>query len=129
MRVRVIAQTYTDLWRNADMLNPLKSGFYAIELLSHKVLRYCVPIMLFAVLLSSIYLSFGSQFFSVILTLQVLFYLGALSGWVLERLGLRSSVLVIPLYFVLANLASAIAFYRFVRGERFATWEPIRESR
>lgn len=129
MRVRVIAQTYTDLWRNADMLNPLKSGSYAIELLSHKVLRYCVPIMLFVVLLSSIYLSFGSQFFSIILTLQVLFYLGSLSGWLLERLGLRSSVLVIPLYFVLANLASVIAFYRFVRGDRFATWEPIRESR
>ncbi len=129
MRVRVIAQTYTDLLRNADMMNPLKSGFYAIELLSHKVLRYCVPIMLFAVLLCSIYLSFGSQFFSIILTLQVLFYLGALSGWLLERLGLRSSVLVIPLYFVLANLASVIAFYRFIRGERFATWEPIREPR
>lgn len=129
MRVRVITQTFTDLWRNADMLNPFKCGFYAIELLSHKVLRYAVPLMLLAVFASSLALAFGSQFFSIILTLQVLFYLGALSGWVLERLGLRSSVLVIPLYFVLANLASAIAFYRFVRGERFATWEPIRESR
>jgi hypothetical protein len=59
----------------------------------------------------------------------VLFYLGAFAGWLLERLGLRSSLLIIPLYFVLANLASVIAFYRFIRGERFATWEPIRESR
>lgn len=129
MRVRVITQTFTDLWRNADMLNPLKSGFYAIELISHKVLRYAVPLMLFAVLVSSLMLSFHSQFFSVILTLQVLFYLGAFAGWLLERLGLRSSLLIIPLYFVLANLASVIAFYRFIRGERFSTWEPIREPR
>lgn len=129
MRVRVIAQTYTDLWRNADMLNPFKSGFYAVELISHKVLRYAVPLILAAIFASSAGLAFGSQFFSIILTLQVLFYLGALSGWMLERLGLRAHLLVIPLYFVLANLASVIAFYRFVRGERFATWEPIREPR
>lgn len=129
MRVRVITQTYTDLWRNADMLNPFKSGFYAVQLLSHKVLRYAVPIMLAGAFASSAALAFGSQFFSIILTLQVLFYLGALSGWMLERLGLRAHLLVIPLYFVLANLASVIAFYRFVRGERFATWEPIRETR
>lgn len=129
MRVRVIAQTFTDLWRNLDMLNPLKSGFYAIELLSHKLLRYAVPLMLLAVFISSAALAFGSQFFSIILTLQMLFYFGAFAGWLLERVGLRSTLLVIPLYFVLANLASVIAFYRFVRGERIATWEPIRESR
>jgi hypothetical protein len=35
MRVRIIAQTYTDLWRHRAMLNPFKSGFYAVQLLSH----------------------------------------------------------------------------------------------
>jgi hypothetical protein len=33
-----------------------------------------------------------------------------------------------PLYFVLANLASLIGFYKFLRGERYARWEPIRED-
>src|SRR4030095_12062588 len=33
MRVRVIAQTYTDLWRHRPMMNPLRSGFYAIQLI------------------------------------------------------------------------------------------------
>ncbi|HNQ16358.1 MAG TPA: glycosyltransferase family 2 protein, partial [Pyrinomonadaceae bacterium] len=42
MRVRVISQTLTDLWRNRSMLNPFRSGFYAIELISHKLLRYAV---------------------------------------------------------------------------------------
>lgn len=44
MRVRIISQTFIDLWRNRDMLNPFRSGFYAIELTSHKVLRYAVPV-------------------------------------------------------------------------------------
>ncbi len=40
MRVRVIAQTLTDLWRHRAMMNPFRSGFYAVQLLSHKVMRY-----------------------------------------------------------------------------------------
>lgn len=129
MRVRVISQTFTDLWRNVDMLSPLKSGFFAIELISHKVLRYAVPLMLFAILVTSSILAASSQFFYILLSLQVLFYLSAFVGWMCERLGLRIAIVVLPLYFVLANLASVIAFYRFIRGERFVTWEPIRETR
>lgn len=41
MRVRVITQTFSDLWRHRAMMNPLRSGFYAVQLFSHKVLRYC----------------------------------------------------------------------------------------
>lgn len=129
MRVRVIAQTFTDLWRNIDMMNPFRSGFYAIELISHKVLRYAVPILLLSLLVSNMLTAEWSLFFSVIFAAQMIFYLLALVGWVLERLGFRLIFLVIPLYFVLANLASVIAFYRFLRGERISTWEPIRDAR
>jgi hypothetical protein len=38
-------------------------------------------------------------------------------------------MLAMPLYFDLANGASAVAFYQFLRGERYARWEPIRGSR
>lgn len=129
MRVRVISQTYTDLWRNIDMMNPLQSGFFAVELISHKVLRYAVPVLLFALLISNILLAGQSIVFSIILAAQVFFYVLALTGWVLERIGVRLKFLVIPLYFVLANLASVVAFFRFVRGERVSTWEPIRDVR
>jgi cellulose synthase/poly-beta-1,6-N-acetylglucosamine synthase-like glycosyltransferase len=62
MRVRVISQTFTDLWRNRDMLNPLKSGFYAVQLFSHKVLRYSIPLFLFSIFLSTAVLSPQSFF-------------------------------------------------------------------
>jgi hypothetical protein len=38
----------------------------------------------------------------------------------------HSRLLAIPHYFVLGNLASMIAFYQFLRGERYARWDPIR---
>lgn len=128
MRVRVIAQTYTDLWRHRSMMNPLRAGFYAIELLSHKVMRYLVPVFLSLVLLSSSLLAPGSLFFAAILAVQLFSYAAAAAGWFFERAGLRVRLLALPAYFVLANLATVVAFYKFARGERYARWEPIREA-
>lgn len=128
MRVRVISQTFTDLWRNRDMLNPFKSGFYAVELISHKLLRYAVPIFLILMFVSSIILDFYSNIFIGFFVLQALFYLAAFFAWLFERNKISLGILAIPLYFVLANLASAIGFYKFLRGERYAKWEPIREN-
>jgi len=128
MRVRVIAQTFTDLWRNRDMLNPLNSGFYALELISHKLLRYAVPFILITLLASSALLASTSTFFAVILLLQVTFYALAFGGWLLERTGRRLTIVAVPFYFVLANLASALAFYKFLRGETYTRWEPIRDA-
>ncbi len=128
MRVRVISQTFTDLWRNVDMMNPFKSGFYALELISHKVFRYAVPIFLALILLTSSILTFSSLFFAIILIVQILFYAMAFVAWVLEKTGMRLGVLAIPQYFVLANFASVVGFYKFLKGERYAAWEPIRES-
>ncbi|HEX8639020.1 MAG TPA: glycosyltransferase family 2 protein [Pyrinomonadaceae bacterium] len=128
MRVRVIAQTFTDLWRNREMLNPFRSGFYAVQLISHKVLRYSVPLFLILIFLSSLVLAFYSGVFEAVFWLQIAFYLMAFFGWILEKSAVKIGVLAIPLYFVLANLASIIAFYKFLQGENYARWEPIRET-
>jgi cellulose synthase/poly-beta-1,6-N-acetylglucosamine synthase-like glycosyltransferase len=128
MRVRVIAQTFTDLWRNRNMLNPFRSGFYAVELISHKILRYAVPLFLMAFFFSSLLLAFYSLFFAAICALQILFYLTAFIGWMLEKSGKKIGVFAIPHYFVLTNLASIFAFYKFLQGENYARWEPIRET-
>lgn len=129
MRVRIILQTLTDLWRNRDMLNPLKSGFFAFELFSHKVLCYAVWFFLAALYVSSAVLAFSSQMFLAAFALQTAFYALAGGGWALEKTGRRGFITAIPLYFVLANLASLVGFYKFLRGERSARWEPFRENR
>ncbi|HVF50394.1 MAG TPA: glycosyltransferase family 2 protein [Pyrinomonadaceae bacterium] len=127
MRVRVIAQTYTDLWRHRAMLNPLRSGFYGVQLVSHKVLRYAVPFFLALIFAASFVLAPYSVLYLVALAGQVLFYATAAAGWLLERAGVHVRLLALPHYFVLTNLASVVAFYKFLRGERYARWEPIRE--
>jgi cellulose synthase/poly-beta-1,6-N-acetylglucosamine synthase-like glycosyltransferase len=125
MRVRIIAQTFTDLWRHVAMLNPFRSGFYAIQLFSHKVMRYLVPFFLMALFVASATLS-GSVFYRILFTAQLAGYACAALAWVLDLVGIRSRLLAFPQYFVLANIASLIALYKFLRGERYAHWEPIR---
>ncbi|MFL6257461.1 MAG: glycosyltransferase family 2 protein [Pyrinomonadaceae bacterium] len=128
MRVRVIAQTLTDLWRHRALFNPLRGGFYSVQLVSHKVMRYLVPLFLACILAASAALAPGSRFYAVLLAGQLLFYAAALAGWLLGRAGVRSRPLALPAYFVLANVACVLAFYKFLRGERFARWDTAREA-
>jgi ABC-type transport system involved in Fe-S cluster assembly fused permease/ATPase subunit len=127
MRVRVIAQTLADLWRHRPMMNPFRAGFYAIQLLSHKILRYCVPFFLIAVFAASAVLAATSRVYLAFALIQVACYLTALVGWLLERAGVRNRLLALPHYFAVANIASLIAFYKFFQREKYATWEPVRE--
>jgi cellulose synthase/poly-beta-1,6-N-acetylglucosamine synthase-like glycosyltransferase len=128
MRVRVITQTLNDLWRHRPMMNPWRRGFYAIELFSHKVLRYFVPVFLILVFVASGALASYSIFYLATFAAQLVAYLTAALAALLERAGVHNRVLALPQYFVLSNLASLIAFYQFIRGERYAQWEPQREA-
>lgn len=126
MRVRIIAQTFTDLWRHRAMVNPLRSGFYGLQLVSHKVMRYLVPFFLMGLFVSSAVLAPGSLVYRLMFAAQLAGYACPALAWMLDRMGIRSRLLALPQYFMLANLASLIACYQFLRGERYARWEPIR---
>jgi cellulose synthase/poly-beta-1,6-N-acetylglucosamine synthase-like glycosyltransferase len=126
MRVRIIAQTFTDLWRHRVLLNPVRSGFYGVQLLSHKVMRYLVPFFLMGLLISSAVVASGSLFYRLMFAAQIACYACPALAWILDRVGIRSRLLAFPQYFMLANLASLIGCYKFLRGQRYASWEPIR---
>ena len=69
------------------------------------------------------------SFYTLALAVQIVFYFLAFAGWLMERAGKRLTLLAMPLYFVLANMASVVAFYKFLRGETYTRWEPIRQTR
>jgi cellulose synthase/poly-beta-1,6-N-acetylglucosamine synthase-like glycosyltransferase len=126
-RVRIISQTFADLWRNRSVLNPFRSGFYAVQLWSHKVARYLVPVFLITIFFASAWLATRNAFYAAVFVMQVAFYLAAFVSWILERLGVTFGLLALPQYFVITNLASLIAFVKFLTGERYTRWEPSRE--
>src|SRR5687768_7221291 len=128
VRVRIITQTFADLWRNRDMLNPLTSGFYAIQLLSHKVMRYLTPVFLIAIFITSAFLALTNFLQAIVFGGQVAFYFIASMTWLFEKAGIKPSWLAFPQYFVITNLASLLAFIKLIRGERYVRWEPVRDA-
>jgi len=128
VRVRITTQTFADLWRNRDMLNPLTHGFYAIQLLSHKVMRYLTAVFLSIVFVVSGILALNSWFFALMFACQLAVYALAALSYAAEKAGLKSPFLAFPQYFVITNLASLLALVKLIRGERYIRWEPARQS-
>ncbi|HXG68764.1 MAG TPA: glycosyltransferase family 2 protein [Blastocatellia bacterium] len=128
MRVRIIEQTMSAMHAYREALNPRRHGMFAFQMLSHKALRYAVPIFLILAFASNALLAGESEIYNALFLAQVVFYLAALAVWACDRAGLRLGLLGLPYYFVLANLASLVAFVKFIRGEAHVVWEPIREG-
>ncbi len=131
MRTRIMAQTYRDLWRQRALMNPLKSGFYAVQLWSHKVCRYAAPLFLLVGFLASLRLASGSKPHRVWAAAQSAIVVAGALGTVLQRLGASQSqlkVLALPRYFLISNAAPLWALWKLLRGERFASWETARET-
>jgi cellulose synthase/poly-beta-1,6-N-acetylglucosamine synthase-like glycosyltransferase len=128
MRVRIIEQTMSALGRYRQVLNPLKHGVYALQMISHKVMRYIAPLFMVTLFGSNLFLINDSEFYLLTFLAQSLLYVAALAGWACARAGLKIGPLALPYYFALANAASVVAFAKFMRGEAHVTWEPLRET-
>lgn len=125
MRVRVTLRSLYAIATKRHLLNPLRYGAFAWQLVSHKLLRYLAPVFLLTALGANIALAAQGQYVALLL-LQ----LAALAAGVVGSLQLRvlrkSRLLTQPYYFLLTNVASAISLIRFARGEKVVTWTPVR---
>ena len=130
MRVRVIVRSIHALVRTRRLLNPLRYGFFALQVLSHKALRYLVPEMLIGILFMNgvLVLQAGPRLllYQTVLLAQIVVYVAALVQWALLRSKVRLRVLYIPFYFVHANAAALWALVAYWRGERMIKWKPSR---
>ena len=102
------------------------SGFYSVQLVSHKLLRYWVAVLLILMFASNAVLAFDSGFWRALLVLQSGFYGAALAAFLLgERSrGAWLRALTIPYYFCAVNAAALVALLTLAGGRRSATWTP-----
>lgn len=126
MRVRVISRGMVGLWYMRKLFNPFKYGFISFQLFSHKVLRWMIPFLLPFLLISNLFL-IGHPFYTLTLIVQILFYIGALGGYLLDRMGKKAKLLAIPLYYCVVNAASVVAFFRTIFGKKAIVWETVRK--
>ena len=130
MRVRVISRGMYGLWYMRQLFNPLRYGFISFQLFSHKVLRWMIPfLMLLLLITNSFLISRGSILYNLAFILQILFYAGAVGGYLLDRMGKKIKLLALPFYYCVVNAASMAAFFRTVMGEKAVVWETYRQEK
>jgi cellulose synthase/poly-beta-1,6-N-acetylglucosamine synthase-like glycosyltransferase len=124
MRVRVALRALWTLWEMPEVLDVRRYGFYAVQIISHKVLRYLAWVLGAAVFVSGALLWPAGAAYRALFFAQALFCLCAGLGFLAERAGRPNRWLSVPYYFILVNAAALQAFVKFVRGERARVWRP-----
>ncbi len=122
-KVRTLIRGMTALFRHARLLKPWRAPAVAFTLVSHKIMRWLVPIFLLTVLASNLFL-LTQPAYRVIFLLQMGFYAMAWGASVRLFYLDRITVGRIALYFTTVNLAILVAWYRYLRGTRLEIWKP-----
>ena len=125
MRTRVALRAFDTLWTMKHLFNPFKFTLFSYQLLFHKLFRYTTGLLLILLFLSNLFLAAANQpFYSIVFSLQLLFYCLALIGCFTEKRKGLSSFIYPFYYFCLLHYSSTVAFIRFLMGEKKAIWEP-----
>ena len=124
MRVRVVTRGIRGILSVSNLLNPWKYGWVSVQLLSHKVLRWMVPLFLLLLFISSAVL-WNHTWYGIPLVLQAGFYGFALLT-LLVPLHRLWKPLGIPLYFCTLNAAALRSILEVMRGRKYVVWETVR---
>jgi cellulose synthase/poly-beta-1,6-N-acetylglucosamine synthase-like glycosyltransferase len=129
-KVRIITRSIQGLIYMRTLLNPIRYGIFALQLLLHKLLRYILPLFLFTALVSlgglAIVGKYSLLFFALVGVITISTTIS------LRKPQSESSNLVrvcnLLYYYLLINIAVALAWINVVRSKRMTFWDPVREK-
>ena len=117
---RTLLRGITTLLQFKYHLNPFRYGFFSIQLISHKLIRWSVGFFMIFLFLSNLFLLSLPMYFSFF-CLQTMFYVLAGVAWI----GLSSAIFFrIPFFFSMVNFAAIVAWFKYFKGVRQEIWEP-----
>ena len=133
-KIRISAGGIQSVIRLRSLLNIFKYGLLSFQYISHRVLRWTItPLSLLLLIPVSALLAFNEglnnfQFYTVFFWLQIVMYLSALLGWLLENNATRIKVLFVPYYFFIMNLSVVLGFFRFMNKTQSVNWERAKRA-
>jgi glycosyltransferase involved in cell wall biosynthesis len=122
-KVRTVVRGLTVFFRNLTFLNLFRYGFFSVQFLSHKLMRWLVPFFLMVSFVTSLFLSLNSMSYFAFWGIQAVFYLLALLGYFFP-ISKKIFFVRIPFYFSLVNVSILVAWLQFIAGKRIVMWEP-----
>ncbi|MBN1766196.1 MAG: glycosyltransferase family 2 protein [Sedimentisphaerales bacterium] len=122
-RIRISAGNFQSLLLVPGILNPWHGRVW-FTFISHKVLRWLVPLFLLFMLAANILLV-GEAFYGSTLILQGLFYATGILSMALPKLGLLTKIMSIPKYFLVMNVAILLGLMSFLSHRQKVTWARV----
>jgi cellulose synthase/poly-beta-1,6-N-acetylglucosamine synthase-like glycosyltransferase len=124
MRTRVVTRGMRGVLSVPELLVPWKYPWISFQLVSHKVLRWMVPLFLVLLFLSNALL-LNSPLLRAVFAMQLGFYVltGLAAVLPLQKVW---KPLNIPLYFCTLNAAALVSFVDLFKGRKYVVWETVR---
>ena len=129
---RIAAGGLQSSWWLRDMMNPFNtSKRVAFQFVSHRVLRWSItPIALIALIPLNVALVMmkAGTVYTIVWIFQILFYLAAFGGYLLEQRGKKNKLLYVPYYFLFMNI-NVFRGMRYLKTHRGGgTWEKAKRG-
>ena len=128
---RIAAGGLQSSWWLRSMMNPFKNPIVAFQFVSHRVLRWSItPIALMVLIPLNVALVMmkGGTVYTIIWILQILFYLAALGGYLLEQHGRKNKLLYVPYYFLFMNINVFRGIHYLKTHQGGGTWEKAKRG-
>lgn len=128
-KVRIITRGFRGVAARRTLLDPRRTGFYALQLAWHKVLRRLMAVPMIVVGIASLSLAREGRGFAVLAAVQVVGYATAILATIAPTSRLaRFRPVALGTYVVMVNVAALHASIDALRGKRIERWEPSRAT-
>lgn len=128
---RIAAGGLQSCWWLRGMMNPFHRFVVAFQFVSHRVLRWSItPIALMLLIPLNVLLVMmkAGTIYNVIWILQILFYLAAFFGWLLDNHGRKNKLLYVCYYFLFMNF-NVFRGMRYLRTHKASgAWEKAKRA-
>lgn len=123
-RVRTVLQSIQSYLYVKEALNPLKTGFFAFQIWSHRFSRWFVFPVLIMALVANLLLVRLSPLYQTFAVIQLVCYMLALVGFRLDSIGKQPAIFYFPFYFVYIHIAAFWAVLLHLSRRKMTTWRP-----
>ncbi len=124
---RIVSQSWLAILHVPEALNPLKTGLFAWQVWSHKVLRWLVLPFTLAIVVGCAFAASTSWFYLVgWWGFLVSTFLSIIAVFLPDSLGSGVRILKSLFYFYMVNVAATVGITKAIMGRAEAVWTPER---
>lgn len=128
---RIAAGGLQSIWWLRALMNPFRYPMVSFQFVSHRVLRWSLTPLALLILIPvnvALVMMKAGTIYTIIWILQILFYLAAFMGYLLEKRGKKISLLYVPYYFLFMNV-NVFQGVNYLRTHRHSgSWEKAKRA-